>query len=161
MNEEISDQDILDQVAGYEASVPSIRAAEEAHQAAVEDLQEAAFAAMRQLLEEAKRLPSIEAAAQHATSVEAATRAETERDGILASITGALAGPPGRIFLEHMHRLERESAALRQAIGHLRYCAHGCATACPHTKLYLRELDGLTLQGVTWQLHASARGDGG
>ena len=132
---------------------------------AQEDLQEATFAAMRRLLEEAKELPAL-TRTRHRDYTSQRTADESRDaalaiDALLIRIDAALAGEPGRVFVDHMHRLERETAAFRQAIGHLRYCAHGCATACPHTRLYLQVLDGLTLQGVTWQLQSSAPEGGG
>lgn len=123
-----------------------------------EDLQEAAFAALRRVLEhvrdwiEAGRLVRWVFPAPP-TPDEADLVARVDR--LYTRVLEALAGEPGRTFVDHMRHLEAENAAFRGAVQALQYCGHGCATACPHTRLFRQVLDSLTLGGVR-RLQSSA-----
>ena len=123
------------------------------------DLHEAAAAAMRQLLEEAKALPALARVARR-DYTDARTAAESRQavsaiEALLARIDEALAGDAGRTFLAHLRRLEAENAELRQdgprlavenarirgLLAHFEHCPHGCQDTpyCPHYKR-VREL---------------------
>ena len=106
--------------------------------AAQEDLQEATFAAMRQLLEEAKELPALTRIRHRdytsQRSADESRDAALAIDALLIQIDTALAGEPGRTFLAHLLALEAELSRIRGLLADLESCPHGCPDAgfCPH-----------------------------